>query len=434
MVVTHTFFDMRNAFYCFPHQNINKAFSKCRDPFRKYLDQVVSNTMSIVKCQDSTLILHHATGVAPGLTCATDVFNRCYEDRLTEYYTGIEQHTKLLSVKSVVFDEHGQQKTLDPSSTSFVDDLATTIVCKDSKTLHQSFQSIDTKLDTCISTAGLVQNKTKAQSIAQCRGVGAHAAYKKLSKDSKVGLVTNARYLGPHLHWQSSTTCEAEKRVKHAWGSFYMYNKFGRREVTMFFRKNVFIVAVVSTLLSGLVAFVLNDTSVKMLETCYFQMVRKMLGRQACNSDIVDGKHVYKQKSNRDTCMMLRVLSFSTLLRVHRLQFFQSMFSDREHHSLYLATLYGNYMHDNRTDRPSSMRIAQYHKDIMSLSEFDETIWLGEILADKLDVLLNNEEARDTFCRFDCKQLIAQEVLQGIKKTKLGTTARKNTSITAMSF
>jgi len=412
-------YDMRNAFYCFPHQVVNKAFSQCRDPFRKYFDQVVSNTISIVKCQDSTLIVHHATGIAPGLTCATEAFNSCYEDRLTEYYKGIEPHTKLLSVESVVPNEQGVKQVLDPSSTSFVDDLATTIVCKDSKKLHETFQFIDTKLDTCITTAGLEQNKTKAQSIAQCRGPGAHAAYKQLASDNKVGLTSNARYLGPHLHWQSSTTHEAELRVKHAWGSFYMYKKFWQRRVAMSFKKNVFIAAVVSTLLSGLVAFVLNGTSFRMLETCYFQMIRKVLGRKACNSVLVGGKHIYKQKSNRDICMLLRVPSFGTLLRVHRLQFFQSMLVDREHHSLYLATLYGNYMHDSRQDRPSNKWIAQYHKDIMALSEFDEMIWLCEVLDSKLDVLINNEEARDTFCRFDCKQLIAQEVLQGIKTHEL---------------
>ena len=98
----------------------------------------------------------------------------------------------------------------------------------------------------------------------------------------------------------------------------------------MSFKKNVFVAAVVSTLLSGLVAFVLNGNSVKMLETCYFQMIRKVLGRQACNSVVVGGKQIYKQKSNREICMLLKVPSFVTLLRVHRLQFFQSMLADRE--------------------------------------------------------------------------------------------------------
>ena len=121
------------------------------------------------------------------------------------------------------------------------------------------------------------------------------------------------------------------------------------------------------------------------------------------------------QKTNSHVCQALRVASFTTTLRVHRLQFLQSMLSDKANHKLYLSTLYGRYVHDKRNecDRPCNKWIQQYHEDIMYLAEFDEMIWLCEILDDKLEVLVNNEDARDTFCRFDCKQLSAREILQG---------------------
>ena len=59
----------------------------------------------------------------------------------------------------------------------------------------------------------------------------------------------------------------------------------------------------------------------------------------------------------------------------------------------------------------------QYFNDIMCLSEFDEMIWLCDVLQPDLKLLLDDEDARDTFCRFDFKQLSAQEVLHGLHKS-----------------
>jgi len=87
-------------------------------------------------------------------------------------------------------------------------------------------------------------------------------------------------------------------------------------------------------------------------------MVRKVLGLRsirivktegaACSAPSpgsLAGSLRYLKLSNKEVCMKLRVPSILTTLRVHRLQFLQSMLKDKDNHKLYLATLFNKYVH-----------------------------------------------------------------------------------------
>ena len=134
---------------------------------------------------------------------------------MIKYTEAIKPTTCLLQVRSIDPDN---TETQSAATSTFVDDLATTYVSPIPNGLNDAALLGTLELDHAISQINMKQNLEKAQSIAQCRRKWAHIAYRNVST-SNHGLVTQARYLGPHLHWSGSTSCEASIRVTQAWGS-----------------------------------------------------------------------------------------------------------------------------------------------------------------------------------------------------------------------
>ena len=245
------FFDVANAFYCVRHEEVLQRFESCDEPYRLFFQQVTENCLTAVECQDGLAVAAPSSGVPPGLTCATKLFNACYDVPLQQYYKSIRHATKLLDVVGLEGNE-----IINSSSTSFVDDLATTVVGERSPhELGEYVQRINTQRNHAIQTHGLKQNTTKAQSIACCRGVGSRNALRQLAQNREVGIAKQARYLGPHLHWAGSTAGEIEQRITSSWGSFHMCKRFWKSDTRISFKRNVFVAAVVSTLVSGLICF-----------------------------------------------------------------------------------------------------------------------------------------------------------------------------------
>ena len=190
------------------------------------------------------------------------MFNKVYDGAVHKYTEAIRDTASLLDVKAFHDDS-----TQCAATTTFVDDLATTYVSPVPDGLNDVAMLGNLELDKAIDEIHMKQNLDKAQSVAQCRGKGSHTAYSNIA-NAKHGLVTSARCLGPHLHWSGSTSVETHIRVTQAWGSYYMYKRFWKRDVRMSFKKDVFIAAAASTLMSGLTSFVLNKHSTHIISSC----------------------------------------------------------------------------------------------------------------------------------------------------------------------
>ena len=112
--------------------------------------------------------------------------------------------------------------------------------------------------------------------------------------------------------------------------AFYKYERFWKSDVRVSFKRNVFGAAVVSTLVSGLVPFAIEEQGMKLLSICYCNMIKKVLGFRSVG--IVKSecrKTVHMRKANREVCMKLKVPSVDTTLRIHKLQLLQSILKDR---------------------------------------------------------------------------------------------------------
>ena len=117
---------------------------------------------------------------------------------------------------------------------------------------------------------------------------------------------------------------------------------------------------------------------------------------------------LYKACSNVQLCKMFGVVSFSTLIRMQRLRFLQNMLKKPGLHQLYLASLYGRYVLEEKppSDNPWML---QYQNDIKCLEHFDDIHWVFEGVIDNPLFLIENDDAREDFVRFDCKQLKSYE-------------------------
>eukprot|EP00973_Karenia_brevis_P000480 68780-Karenia_brevis.AAC.1 len=94
------------------------------------------------------------------------------------------------------------------ASTSFVDDLATSIITASSAEVPTLADSITSKLDQAFLVYGMKQNKQKAQSLLDARGFGAKKVHRNMMVENIHGITSEARYLGPVINWKNSAVPE----------------------------------------------------------------------------------------------------------------------------------------------------------------------------------------------------------------------------------
>ena len=158
---------------CFAQKKSKQLLEDARLPYKDFIEQIIDNCIAIVACQDGVAVLHTQSGIPPGLTCATQVFNKVYEEALTKYTEAIAETTCLLHVKSV---DPANTQTQSAATSTFVDDIATTYVSPMPNGLNDAALLGTLELDHAILQIDMKQNLEKAQSIAQCRGKGARIA------------------------------------------------------------------------------------------------------------------------------------------------------------------------------------------------------------------------------------------------------------------
>ena len=78
-------YDVRNAFYGVAHDDMEEWYEETADPFaRVAYQQIVEHQLTLLPCADSFLLVSSGSGVPPGFTASTSIFNRTYQKALNK--------------------------------------------------------------------------------------------------------------------------------------------------------------------------------------------------------------------------------------------------------------------------------------------------------------------------------------------------------------
>ena len=232
--------------------------------------QVVESNVAVIPCVDGVTALRARTGAPPGLTVATDAFNRSYECNISEYKRRTADISFLLQAQL------DQGPLISMADTVFVDDHAGAVASVDAELLEQGVIKAVEVFGEVLEGKGMTANTTKGYTLAAPCGPGARSATVRMAASDSIRARITARYLGPDLHWGGSAHHEVRKRVVAAWGVWSMYRKLWGAPQMEKLARRVFNSAVVSTLTSGLSAFVLSMRELSVLSKVYYKMLRRL--------------------------------------------------------------------------------------------------------------------------------------------------------------
>jgi hypothetical protein len=115
---------------------------------------------------------------------------------------------------------------------------------------------------------------------------------------SKIGAVARrARYLGPHLRYLASFSCERGLRIAAAEKAHREFGKFWQSAAPRKLTRLVFHSAVVGRVFSGVTAFVLGKADLQRLDTTILKCVRRLMRGAACIKTVVPGEEGVKHRS-----------------------------------------------------------------------------------------------------------------------------------------
>ena len=176
-------------------------------------------------------------------------------------------------------------------------------------------------------TAGLTQNLDKAVRQVSLIGPGSRGINRALAVsggvDGQFSFKPAARYLGPHLHVSSSFSGECRRRIDAANRIWWMWRTFWRSNVDFTVKKIVFRCVIVQTVLSAVVAFVLQPTHYRQMQTNIVKRMRSLLLGAATtkytidSSDtIVKARFAAKLRNKRWQCLVCLLLMLNALCYV----------------------------------------------------------------------------------------------------------------------
>ena len=405
-------FDLTNAFYCPNHESLHEYHKYFSNTINRTGEQVyhdvLENNISVIQCSDGYALLNPESGVAPGLSEATRIFNWAYERPICKFLDEAKEELDLMSAFSPV-----TKTWVNTALTSFVDDVCVSLVTRSHHQMPRVAENMLSKFDASIAPFGFKQNLSKACTLLRLHGVGSRTTMKEVSNIEGVNAVVHARYLGPRLHWQGRNHIEVTNRINNAWSSFHMYKSLWSSRANFKFKVCVFQATVISVLLSGLVVFVLSKTEFKRLSACYYNLLRRFDAGHACEKILdAQGKVVaHKSLSNTQVCKKLHMCSLTTELRMRRLTFLQNMLRHPKVHNMYLSSLFGQYKFEQSMPEPSANPwIKQFGHDIAACEPLDDMIFVCESVSPSLIELIESCEVRESFIAFDTKTLKAHEL------------------------
>ena len=122
----------------------------------------------------------------------------------------------------------------------------------------------------------------------------------------------------------------------------------------------------------------------------------------------------YEARSNHAVARRLKIMPIHLKVSMARLQMFQAIVKDQQHHELYLASLFGPYAFEEKAE--TNIYLESLYRDIMLLRQFDAMIDTCEYLQEKYtdvkaqclrELIESQSEHRQAFIDYDLKELTA---------------------------
>ena len=107
------------------------------------MDQFLDESIATCTASDGTVFLSPSSGVPPGLSCSTNMFVEIYGKASEEYENNIKLDTKMVMASSLNDDN----QMVSTSSTTFVDDMCTTIASRENTQLPSMIQKVDVEIE-----------------------------------------------------------------------------------------------------------------------------------------------------------------------------------------------------------------------------------------------------------------------------------------------
>ena len=400
-------YDVKNAFPSPAHSNIRSIFQQLppSQDVSILLQHIVNHRCELQAC-DGSVLLQPGSGIPQGSTIATECFNLVCWGAIRQFEDQLMPHNELLTTNM----EHCPT-AISVATTVFVDDLASRVADNKPSALFQKVEDSAARLDGALDRLSMVQNISKAEALLNLRGPGAH----KLTREAFLygqlvpGCKKEARYLGPYLHWDCSFAPECQRRIDAARRAWYDFRGFWFKRIDMRFKLLVFRCVVVQTLLSGLVAWYVNDHFINKMDSFLVGLLRKLLQGQACSKQqLEDGNTRYRSLTNQQVHVRARVAPVGIELVVARLRWLQTMLAKpREHHQMF-AAMFGQFPFEKTlSDHPW---LVQLRSDLSDLSQIEEAAWISHSVKDNPAHLLHDAVLREAFCAVDVSELRAKSI------------------------
>lgn len=276
--------------------------------------------------------------------------------------------------------EDFHQDILCPAAvTGMADDLARAGVCYSASDLVRQLRFWQSSLRSSISSIGLAENHHKHKILIASKQV------RDLVR-SLPGLVHETTYLGSVLTENGSCKPDTRNRCDLANKAWFSLGKLwlsplGIREKASYYKS-----LVLSALLSGLEAVLIDDTDEKALEVQQCKYLRKLMCGEACRKVIqTDQQGISPTRifalSNRQVREFTRVQTIASTLASRRLKWLQQLVKHSNLCAGTLALIYGCFLWEGkkqvglggRLTTASNPWLRQFYVDLKLLAMYDES-------------------------------------------------------------
>ncbi|CAE8585556.1 unnamed protein product, partial [Polarella glacialis] len=154
-----------------------------------------------IRTQDDTNVqLAIGSGVLQGDSAAAEQFTAVFNPTVASYIAELSEED--ITANLLLQDElTGDQ--IDPSTTTYADDLVTTATVQDAAHAVRQQQQLNTLLENNVQPVGLTSNNNKKQALASAHGRRAQQLYSSLLDSQvvqQIPFTTQTLYLGAQFH------------------------------------------------------------------------------------------------------------------------------------------------------------------------------------------------------------------------------------------
>ena len=271
---------------------------------------------NLVGCSDGFTLLKLRSGVPQGSGFACISFNTYYKQGTTSIAHMAKRTSPELAAPSPV-----DQKEVQCALTTFVDDIAPRTADTDHSIIPAKLDHNDDYVERVMDKWAMKQNLAKSESLANLFGVEPKAAIQKMFTDGTHSLRRSARYLGRHLMWNSSASCEVQQRITSTTSARWSYARFWRTRCDMAFKSLIFKCVIQGTLLSGLNFMFLAPTQIAKLERTQMRFARLAMVGAATKKDLSeDANQVHTSLTNAEIRRRFKFGTVEAHLRIQKMR------------------------------------------------------------------------------------------------------------------